>query len=126
EIFGAKLKFDSELVRAQLEAKTYLHKGLHVQFEDQATGEKIEYTHDGGIRDYLLKIVAERGKPPIHQTPFEVSSGGAKGAAGDAAAKGQPRLELALMWTEATDEQIRSYVNGIQTGSGGTHEAGLK
>src|SRR5262249_43349374 len=29
-------------------------------------------------------------------------------------------------WTEATDEPIRSYVNGIPTGSGGTHETGLR
>jgi len=27
---------------------------------------------------------------------------------------------------ESTDEQIRSYVNGIPTGSGGTHENGLR
>jgi DNA gyrase subunit B/topoisomerase-4 subunit B len=36
------------------------------------------------------------------------------------------RLDLALQWTEATDEHIRSYVNGIPTGSGGTHENGLR
>ena len=121
DIFGAKLKFDSQLVRDALEAKTYLHKGLHVLFKDEASGEKFEYAHDGGIRDYLAKVVAERTKPAIHQNVFEVSTAGGKGDA-----KGQPRLELALVWTEATDEHIRSYVNGIQTGAGGTHEAGLK
>ena len=31
-----------------------------------------------------------------------------------------------LQWTEATDEHVRSYVNGIPTGSGGTHENGLR
>ena len=31
-----------------------------------------------------------------------------------------------LQWTEATDEHIRSYVNGIPTGSGGTHENGMR
>jgi DNA gyrase subunit B len=31
-----------------------------------------------------------------------------------------------LQWTESTDEHIRSYVNGIPTGSGGTHENGLR
>jgi DNA gyrase subunit B/topoisomerase-4 subunit B len=36
------------------------------------------------------------------------------------------RLELALQWTEATDEHLRSYVNGIPTGSGGTHENGFR
>ena len=36
------------------------------------------------------------------------------------------RLDLVLQWTEATDEHLRSYVNGIPTGSGGTHENGLR
>src|SRR5204862_2915074 len=31
-----------------------------------------------------------------------------------------------LQWTEGTDEHIRSYVNGIPTGSGGTHENGMR
>src|SRR6185295_7806353 len=37
-----------------------------------------------------------------------------------------PRLDFVLQWTEATDEHIRSYVNGIPTGSGGTHDNGLR
>ncbi len=113
EIFGEKLHFDAAQVRDVLEAKTYLHRGLHVLFTDEATGEKVEFAHDGGIRDYLQKIVTERGKTPIHPAPFELS-------------RDEPRVEIALWWTEATDEHIRSYVNGIQTGSGGTHEQGLK
>jgi DNA gyrase subunit B/topoisomerase-4 subunit B len=36
------------------------------------------------------------------------------------------RLELALQWTESTDEHVRSYVNGIPTASGGTHENGFR
>ena len=31
-----------------------------------------------------------------------------------------------LQWTESTEEHLRSYVNGIPTGSGGTHENGLR
>jgi len=38
--------------------------------------------------------------------------------------EGEVRLEIALVWTEATDEHVRSYVNGIPTPNGGTHEAG--
>jgi DNA gyrase subunit B/topoisomerase-4 subunit B len=31
-----------------------------------------------------------------------------------------------LHWTESTEENLRSYVNGIPTGSGGTHENGFR
>ena len=113
EIFGAKLRFDSADVRDRLEAKTYLHRGLHVTFHDEGTGEKLEFAHDGGISDYLVKIAAERGHPPIQSSVFSF-------------VKDEPRVEIALEWTEATDEHVRSYVNGIPTPAGGTHEAGLK
>ena len=113
EIFGAKLKFDAAEIRDRLEAKTYLHRGLHIIFKDEATGEEIEYAHDGGIADFLAKIVAERGKPAIQPQIFSFT-------------KEEPRCEIALEWTEATDELVRSYVNGIPTPAGGTHEAGLK
>ena len=33
---------------------------------------------------------------------------------------------IALQWTQSTDEHVRSYVNGIPTGSGGTHENGFR
>ena len=115
EIFG-KLAFDADEIRERLEAKTYLHRGLKVVFVDETKKPALreEYAHDGGLADYLLKVVAERGKAPTHANGFSFSR--------DA----DPRLELALQWTESTDEHLRSYVNGIPTPSGGTHENGLK
>src|SRR5262249_59168680 len=38
----------------------------------------------------------------------------------------QPRMEVALQWTESTDEVMRSYVSGIRTAAGGTHESGFR
>ena len=34
--------------------------------------------------------------------------------------------KAALAWTEATDEDVRSFVNTIPTRDGGTHEQGLR
>src|SRR5207247_5955088 len=56
----------------------------------------------------------ERGAKPVHDAPFVLNRDDGM------------RLDLVLQWTEATDEHIRSYVNGIPTGSGGTHENGLR
>jgi len=117
DIFGDKIRFDPELIRERLEAKSYLHKGMEVVFRDQTASPatEVHYRHDGGIAEYLGKVVAERGKTlvPEGAEPFYVS-------------REDPRLELAVAWTEATDEHVRSYVNGIPTGNGGTHEAGLR
>ncbi|MSP61665.1 MAG: type IIA DNA topoisomerase subunit B [Myxococcales bacterium] len=123
EIFGVKLRFDAALVRSRLESKTYLHRGLHVVFDDEESGEKVTFAHDGGITDYLAKVVAERGKPPSQPLAFFVARDPRKVGIEDPKAV---VLECALQWTESTDEHIQSYVNGIPTGSGGTHENGFK
>ena len=118
EIFGEKAKFDAELIRERLEAKSYLHKGMEVTWHDATKSPAVEETfkHDGGIAEYLTKVVGERNKPVVP----------AGGQAFYHARDNGIRLEVALVWTEATDEHVRSYVNGIPTPLGGTHEAGLR
>ena len=40
--------------------------------------------------------------------------------------EGESQVELALTWTESPKTKLRSFVNGIPTRDGGTHEQGLK
>ena len=121
EIFGLKQKFDPALIKDRLEAKSYLHRGMEVVFRDKTAHPHIEevFKHDGGIAEYLGKVVAEREKPTVP------AQGGAA-AQFYKASEGDVRMEVALSWTEATDEHVRSHVNGIPTANGGTHEAGLR
>jgi DNA gyrase subunit B len=109
-----KIEFDPAVIRERLEVASYLHKGVKVVFEDETTKTRVVFEHTEGLVDYQKKIVAERGAKPVHEAPFVLSRD--EGL----------RLDLVLQWTEATDEHIRSYVNGIPTGSGGTHENGLR
>jgi DNA gyrase subunit B/topoisomerase-4 subunit B len=122
EIFGEKAKFDRDLVRERLEGKSYLHRGVLITFRDetQSPATTAEFKHDGGIAEYLGKIIAERGKPsvPPGTTGFYMSR--------EPENDRDVRCEIALSWTEGTDEHVKSYVNGIPTPAGGTHEAGLK
>jgi DNA gyrase subunit B/topoisomerase-4 subunit B len=109
-----KIEFDPAVIKERLEIASYLHKGLKVVFEDEGAKEKLVFEHDEGIVEYLRKIVSDRGAKPVHEVPFTLAK------------EDGLRLDLVLQWTEATDEHLRSYVNGIPTGSGGTHENGLR
>jgi DNA gyrase subunit B/topoisomerase-4 subunit B len=109
-----KVEFDPALIRERLEVVSYIHKGVRVTFDNELDGKKEVFEHREGLLDFLRKILAERSAKPVHDAPFVQSR--------DAS----PRLDLVLQWTEATDEHLRSYVNGIPTGSGGTHENGLR
>src|SRR5436190_337067 len=109
-----KVEFDPAVIRERLEIVSYIHKGVKVAFDNEVEGKKEVFQHEEGLADFLKKIVAERGAKPVHEMPFTL------------AREASPRLDLVLQWTEATDEYLRSYVNGIPTGSGGTHENGLR
>jgi DNA gyrase subunit B/topoisomerase-4 subunit B len=109
-----KIAFDPQLVRERLEVVSYLHKGVKVTFENQVDGTKEVFQHEEGLEAFLHSIVRERGAKPVHDVAFVLSR------------ESGPRLDLVLQWTEATDEHVRSFVNGIPTGSGGTHENGMR
>ena len=112
-----RTEFEANLIAQRLEVASYLHKGVRVVFDDETAEVTHVFQHDEGLVDYLAHIVASRGAMPVHDAVFTLSK--------DHAETGS-RVVLVLQWTEATDEHLRSYVNGIPTGSGGTHENGLR
>jgi DNA gyrase subunit B len=109
-----KIELDAAVIRERLEVASYIHKGLKVAFEDETQKTKETFEHSEGLLAYLRRIVAERAAKPVHEVPFSLEK------------QNGLRLDLVLQWTESTEEHIRSYVNGIPTGSGGTHESGLR
>ncbi len=113
KIFGTTAKFDLEVVRERLEARSYLHAGLRIQLDDLASKQSFTFDHPKGIADFLPVLVQQRERQPIHKDLFVTQR------------EGDVRLEVALQWTDAFDECVRSYVNGIGTPNGGTHVAGL-
>jgi DNA gyrase subunit B len=112
-----KVEFDAEIIKQRLEVSSYLHKGVKIVFEDETKNEKHVFQHTEGLADYLKTILRERSATPVHEAPFTLSKDGDEGGL---------RIDLALQWTQSTDEHVRSYVNGIPTGSGGTHENGFR
>jgi len=113
QIFG-KQEFSAETIRFRLDAKTFLHKGLKITFRDEAAGTSDVLEHEGGIADFLAKIIADRGKPPTVPQVFYFQR------------EDGVRIECAMQWTESHEETLRTYVNGIPTTQGGTHEQGLR
>jgi DNA gyrase subunit B len=112
-----KTKFNPDVIRERLETTSYLHRGLRITFIDETSKTKQVFQHDEGIAAYLARIIAERKAKPVHQTPFVLER--------DSDETGT-RLQIVLQWTESTDEHLRSYVNGIPTASGGSHENGFR
>src|SRR5262249_10436771 len=92
-------QFDPNLINAHLEDMSYIHSGLKITFKNEITRETHDLTHDGGIPEFLTRLVVEGQKPAVTESPF------------CHARQNGEKMEVALQWTESTDETVRSYVN---------------
>ncbi len=108
--------YDPVLIAERLEVKTYLNKGLQIHFVDEKNKTSVEFRHDGGVADFLEAINTARADVRVAPLPFVLEREDFDGGL---------RCNLALAWTEATDEDVRSFVNTIPTRDGGTHELGM-
>jgi DNA gyrase subunit B len=110
------VQFDTEKIARHLEVKSFLHRGLKIEYTDEVANTKVTFEHKGGIKDFLAHVNQQRGDARLagFQEPFVIEK------------EDEIRLDLALVWTEATDEGVRTFVNGIVTRDGGTHEQGLR
>ncbi len=107
--------YDAALIAERLDVKTYLNKGLVIQFVDQKNKTNTEFRHEGGVADFLVAINTARNDLRVTPQAFVHER-----------EDNDLRVAVALSWTESTDEEIRSYVNTIPTRDGGTHEQGLR
>jgi DNA gyrase subunit B/topoisomerase-4 subunit B len=110
----AKTEFNPDTIRERLEVASYIHKGLKVVWNDELNGKREVFRHEEGILAFLKKILAEKSAKPVHEQPFVLEK------------QNGIRMEMCFAWTESTEELLKSYVNGIPTASGGTHENGLR
>ena len=116
EIFD-QTDLDVDTIKENLEVKTYLNGALRIVFKDEGAGERVEFHHEGGIVEYLDHLVSEAETRRVHPDPFVVRQ---------PALEDGLRAEICFVWTEAPREQVVSFVNGIPTRDGGTHEQGLR
>jgi DNA gyrase subunit B/topoisomerase-4 subunit B len=113
EIFQTTV-FDGKVILETMEARAWLHR-MKVVFKDRTSGEthRLDHTSDG-LDGYLMQLVGEEPRAEGWETVFTYGR------------DDDPKLELALLWSASGGEHIRSFVNGVRTPQGGTHDLGLK
>jgi DNA gyrase subunit B/topoisomerase-4 subunit B len=113
EVFGEQL-FDPDQIRSHLEVASFLHKGLRIRFIDLYGDKEEDFEHQGGVLDFLEHCNRAEAAIPVSDRPFVLER------------LKDPRIDIALHWTDAPRERLRCFVNGIPTPDGGTHENGLR
>src|SRR5690606_3996347 len=106
-------KFNLRALKHLLRAKAVLCPGLTVRLADEASGEKIEWHYENGLRDYLLSELEGR-----ELLPPELFIGGLS--------RETETVEWAVAWSPEGELVQESYVNLIPTAQHGTHVNGLR
>ncbi|MEO6697337.1 MAG: ATP-binding protein, partial [Gammaproteobacteria bacterium] len=107
-------KFSVSRLKHVLRAKAVLCPGLHVSFNDEASGEQEQWCYQDGLKAYLIEALQDAETIP--EEPFVGSLQGNTEAA-----------DWAVVWLPEGGEVIaESYVNLIPTPLGGTHVNGLR
>ena len=106
--------FSGERIERILQEKAFLNKGLKIVFVNEVAGSEKTYKYDDGLLSYLQSLLTDQKLEELGGEIFSLErSEGIK-------------VDVAFCWTESTKEKTLSYVNGIHTAQGGTHEDGLK
>ncbi len=107
-------RFSLSRLRHLMRAKAVLAPGLRVRFDDEHSGESVEWHYEGGLRDYLRSELGEAAMLP--EPAFAGSMEGHSEA-----------VDWAVAWLPEDGEPVtESYVNLVPTAQGGTHVNGLR
>ena len=104
-----------------LRSKAVLLPGVNVTLHIEKTGETRSWSYPDGLRGYLGEAMSgqELAVPIFAREKFVQKDGDSGYAEGEGAA-------WAIVWSAEGAVVRESYVNLIPTGSGGTHDAGLR
>ena len=111
EIFN-ETKFDDNKIKNLLRDRAYLVAGLAFHFEDARNGEVDNFYFEGGIKTMVEH--SNRGKVPISEVIYIQKT------------QDPISVEVAIAYTDTYTENVKGYVNGINTVDGGTHVTGFR
>lgn len=111
EIFE-HVEFDSQRIKNLLRDRAYLVPGLFFHFEDLRSGEVSNYYFEGGIKSLVAHT--NRGKNTVSEVIYVSKS------------DETIAVEAAIQYTDTYSENVKGFVNGINTVDGGTHLTGFR
>jgi len=110
-IFTDTITFEYEYLSKRFKELAYLNPFITIKFNDERTGTKEIYHFEGGIAQYVVDMNKKVQVADVFSFSSKVED---------------IEFDVALMYNDAYDEKLASFVNNIRTPNGGTHEAGFR
>jgi DNA gyrase subunit B len=112
-IFKETTEFNYTTILDRLRHAAYLTKGIRTSLEDTRTGERYGFYFEGGIQSYVKHL--DIGKDVVDEDIFYVDK-----------MVQDVQVEIALQYTEAYTETIKTFANNVLNPDGGTHLTGFR
>ena len=105
-------QFDNTRVKNALRDRAYLVAGLSFHFFDERDGDIANFYFEGGIKSLVRH--SNRDKDTLTDVIFFSKK------------EGELDCEVAVQYTDSLNENVKGFVNGINTTDGGTHLTGFR
>jgi DNA gyrase subunit B len=113
EVFE-EIEYSAETLQQRLRETAFLTRGLRIRLVDErAGGETVEFRYEGGIRDFVKHVNAQKDPVHKHIVYFEGESD-------------QGQVEVAMQWNSSYQDSVYTFANNINTHEGGSHLSGFK
>lgn len=106
------IEFVANTVKTLLKDRAYLMPKLFFNFYDERVDQSSSYYFEGGIKSLVAH--SNRGKTPVSEVIYTQGS------------DENLNCQVAIQYTDTYTENVKGYVNGINTVDGGTHVTGFR
>ena len=110
-IFTETTTFEFEYLARRFKELAYLNPFITINFIDERTNTKETYHFEGGIAQYVEDMNKKTKVAEVFSFSAKIED---------------IEFDIALMYNDAYEEKLASFVNNIRTPNGGTHEAGFR
>ncbi|MCK4975160.1 MAG: DNA gyrase subunit B, partial [Sulfurimonas sp.] len=110
-IFTEITTFEYEYLSRRFKELAYLNPFITIIFKDERTNVSETYHFEGGIAQYVTDMNKKTQVAAVYSFTGKVED---------------IEFDVALMYCDAYDEKLASFVNNIRTPNGGTHESGFR
>ena len=111
------VEYDFDTLLTRLREQAFLNAGVRITFTDSRGEEPRSESmyYEGGIKSFVEYIHKRRGVEVLHDEIIYI-----------AGEQNGSMAEVAIQYNDTYNELVLSFANNINTGEGGTHEAGFK
>lgn len=108
----SNIDFDLKKIKNLLKDRAYLVPGLAFHLKDERVDQEFSYYFEGGIKSLVAH--SNRGKNPVSDIIYISKE------------ERNISCEVAIQYTDSYAENLKGFVNGINTIDGGTHITGFR